>query len=108
MRTTGIGGAIVLTAVLATTVAHAHDLDNGRVIAQVWCGNCHQIDPGAQSATHDATPTFSSIARKRTTTTASLATFLKASHGGMPDLSLTRNEIDDVSDYILSLRGTPQ
>jgi len=107
MRTTGTGGAMVLTALLATAVAHAHDLNNGRVIAQVWCGNCHRIGPDAQSATHDATPTFSSIARKRTTATASLATFLKARHGGMPDLSLTRNEIDDVSAYILSLRGVP-
>jgi mono/diheme cytochrome c family protein len=94
-------------ALLTATVADARDIARGKVIAQVWCGNCHGVDPGAQSAAHDATPTFLSIARKNSTSAASLATFLKARHGGMPDLSLSRGEIADVSAYILSLRGMP-
>jgi mono/diheme cytochrome c family protein len=103
-----LGTNVVLAAsLLAATVANARDIARGKVIAQVWCGNCHGVDPGAQSAAHDATPTFMSIARKTSTSAASLATFLKARHGGMPDLSLSRGEIADVSAYILSLRGMP-
>lgn len=91
----------------AATSAPAPHIASSKIIVQVWCGNCHRVDPGAQRGAHDATPTFLSIARKRSTTAASLATFLKARHGGMPDLNLSRSEIDDVSAYILSLGGTP-
>jgi hypothetical protein len=38
------------------------------------------------------------------TTEAGLAAFLSTPHGKMPDYSLSRNEIRNVSAYILSLR----
>jgi mono/diheme cytochrome c family protein len=95
---------ILAVALLAASGAHAHDIANGRAIAQVWCGNCHLVDPRDQRPARDATPTFPSIAQKKSTTAASLSAFLKARHGDMPDLSLNRDEIADVSAYILSLR----
>lgn len=95
---------ILAAALVAATGAHAHDIANGKAIAQVWCSNCHLVDPRDQRPARDATPTFPSIAQKKSTTAASLAAFLKARHGAMPDLSLSRDEIEDVSAYILSLR----
>lgn len=100
-----LGSLILGAALLAANAAQAHDIANGKVIAQVWCGNCHLVDTADQRATHDATPSFATIAGKKSTTATSLAAFLKTRHGGMPDLTLSRDEIDDVSAYILSLRG---
>jgi mono/diheme cytochrome c family protein len=99
------GNVVLGVALLVTGAVQAHDIASGKVIAQVWCGNCHRVDPADQRAAHDATPSFATIAGKRSTTAASLAAFLKTRHGGMPDLSLSRDEIDDVSAYILGLRG---
>ena len=108
MRAQRLITPVVLVAMLvALGEARAHDIANGRTIAQVWCSNCHRIDPHDQGTAHDATPTFVSIAKMKSTTAASLATLLNAHHGGMPNLNLNRKEIDDVSAYILSLRNSP-
>jgi mono/diheme cytochrome c family protein len=40
----------------------------------------------------------------KSTTEISLAAFLSSSHQNMPDFSLTRVEIQNVSAYILTLR----
>ena len=107
MRLRIAGAGLALSAMLAAAAsAQAHDIANGKVIAQVWCGNCHRVDRTSGNAAHDATPSFGAIADKKSTTAASLAIFLKTRHGGMPDLTLSRHEIDDVSAYILSLRST--
>jgi len=100
-----LGSVVLGVALLAVSTARAHDIADGKVIAQVWCGNCHRVDPADQRVAHDATPSFETIARKKSTTAASVAAFLKTRHRGMPDLTLSRAEIDDVSAYILSLRS---
>jgi mono/diheme cytochrome c family protein len=100
-----LGSLALGAAVLAVTPVRAHDIANGQVIAYVWCSNCHRIDPTASGTAHDATPSFATIAGKNRQPPLPLATFLKTRHGGMPDLTLSRAEIDDVSAYILSLRG---
>jgi mono/diheme cytochrome c family protein len=40
----------------------------------------------------------------KSTTFMGLRAFLQTPHDRMPDLHLTRNEIDDVAAYILSLK----
>ena len=50
-------------------------------------------------------PTFAGIARRKSTTAMSLRVFLQSPHARMPDLHLSRDEIADVSAYILSLRS---
>jgi mono/diheme cytochrome c family protein len=94
---------------LAAGAACGQDIQNGRGIAQLWCSDCHLVDPQDRKSGRDSAPTFLSIARMKSTTEASLAAFLSAPHGGgrMPDLVLNRNEIEDVSAYILSLRKLP-
>lgn len=92
-------------ATAASQSAGAQNLTNGERIAKSWCAACHRISPNAPiSGANDAAPSFSSIARMGSTTEASLAAFLSTSHARMPDYSLTRGEIADVSAYILSLR----
>jgi mono/diheme cytochrome c family protein len=98
----------IAAAILGAGPAHTQDIAAGRGIAQVWCSNCHLADPQEQASARDAVPAFLSIARMKSTTEASLAAFLEnPPHGGMPNLTLSRKEIQDVSAYILSLRQLP-
>lgn len=98
-------GAILLPIVLIFTAlpALAQDVVAGRFIAEQWCSACHQI-AAAPKAESDRVPSFASIANMPSTTTTSLKGFLSVTHGQMPDLSLARSEIENVSAYILSLR----
>ncbi len=99
----------IATAFLAAGAARAQDILTGKGLAQVWCSDCHLVDPQERKSGRDSAPTFLSIARMKSTTEASLAAFLSTPHGRgrMPDLVLNREEIQDVSAYILSLRKLP-
>jgi hypothetical protein len=44
------------------------------------------------------------IGEQKSTTALSLRVFLQTPHAQMPDLHLSRDEIDDLAAYILSLR----
>jgi mono/diheme cytochrome c family protein len=76
----------------------------GRELATRWCSSCHVVDPTQQRQGSDAVPTFASIAAMQSTTAASLRAFLSTPHTPMPDFSLSRDDIANVSAYILSLR----
>ena len=95
---------LITATLLAAGAARAQDISNGKEIAQVWCSNCHRIDPKERKTARDTAPAFSDVARMKSTTETSLAAFLSTPHGRMPDLILSREEIADVSAYILSLR----
>ncbi len=96
----------VVCGLLMAGAAAAQDIGNGESISRQWCANCHQVDRSSPRGS-DAVPSFPAIARMPSTTEMSLAAFLSSSHGRMPDYSLTRQEIRDVSAYIVSLRDPP-
>lgn len=76
----------------------------GHELAVRWCSSCHVVDPGQQRQGSDEVPTFAAIAAMKSTTAASLTVFLATPHGQMPDYTLSREDIANVSAYILSLR----
>jgi mono/diheme cytochrome c family protein len=84
------------------------DVAAGRQLAETWCSTCHLIGPDAANATSNGVPPFAAIARMKSTTVLSLRAFLQTPHARMPDLHLTRDEVDDLAGYILSLRGQSQ
>ena len=97
--------ACCLTALTSLPSAvQAQIVANGETIAKTWCAGCHQIEGEAPRMGNDAVPSFSSIAQMSSTTQTSLDVFLSTPHARMTDYSLTRQEIKDVSAYILSLR----
>jgi mono/diheme cytochrome c family protein len=79
------------------------DAVNGAMIAERWCTGCHAVGPAAGRAT-DGAPTLQSVADRPETTVTALRVFLRTPHARMPDLSLTREETDDLIAYILGLR----
>jgi mono/diheme cytochrome c family protein len=83
------------------------DAESGRVLALKHCSSCHVVAPRQAPPSTDAVPTFAAIARDPAATEVSLRVFLRSPHARMPDLILSRTEIDDVVTYILSLR-TPR
>lgn len=93
----------VLTAALAAAPALARaDAANGARLAQLWCSSCHVTGNGTPQMVQPGPPSFRSVARRLTGE--QIRTFLTKPHGAMPDLSLTRSEIDDLAAYIQSLR----
>jgi mono/diheme cytochrome c family protein len=76
----------------------------GQRLAVTWCANCHQIAPGGPGPVSDTAPQFQAIMRMPSTTSMSLRVFLQTPHANMPDYRLTREQMDDLVAYMLSLR----
>jgi mono/diheme cytochrome c family protein len=86
---------------VAPSVLTAGDRDAGRDLAVTWCSSCHLVEQEAASVTQ-ARP-LAAIARDQSWTADALRGFLARPHGGMPDLYLTRQEIENLAAYIDSL-----
>ncbi|MCT8267509.1 c-type cytochrome [Afifella sp. JA880] len=97
--------ALAMLLSLAPPALAAGDAQEGQAIAQKWCAACHVVMETQTSAT-PAAPSFAAIGEKyRGKGPAALAAFLADPHPVMPDMSLTRQEIRDLTAYIDALRG---
>lgn len=102
--------ALPLLAVLALAAApgvRAQEVGNvaaGRRLAVEWCGECHTVGPDARRGAVDLAPPFAVVAADPATTAFRLRAFLMTPHDRMPNLQLSRDQIDDMVAYILSLR----
>ncbi len=97
--------AILLAALLRPAAAQDQgDIAAGRHLADTWCSSCHAVDPAPQHRTDNGAPAFAAVAGMTSTTPLALRAFLQTPHAQMPDLHLSRDEIDDLTAYILSLR----
>ena len=92
----------LLAAVSAAGIARA-DPKQGGQIARQWCSGCHIVAANQAGAVPQGPPSFPSLARSSMTAT-QLRAFLSHPHPPMPDLALTRAEIEDLIDYIQGLR----
>jgi mono/diheme cytochrome c family protein len=89
----------------AAAPASAGDAQKGGIIAQRWCESCHVVTKDQTSANADA-PSFFDVAQRRTDRK-KIANFLVNPHPPMPDMHLSRREIDDIVSYIRSLDPRP-
>ena len=85
-----------------TAYSSQADTAKGSQLAQQWCASCHVTGGSPAGTLQQGPPSFPTIARARTAE--QLRAFLSHPHGAMPDLSLTRAEIDDLVGYIETLR----
>ncbi len=76
---------------------------HGRELARRWCASCHMVEPGQTAS--DVAPAFTAVAQNPQITREALKAWLAKPHPPMPDLSLSRQDEDDVLAYILSLRS---
>ena len=103
MRLLFINTVAAFSLLAMTTGAAVADVATGGRIAQRWCSNCHVISNSQTSPVPQGPPTFITIAKSGMSAD-QLRAFLSHPHGAMPDLALTRTEIDDLIAYIQSLR----
>jgi mono/diheme cytochrome c family protein len=99
-RTFAVVGTLLL---LGGTTQAAGDAEAGHKLAQLWCTSCHIVDAPAHGAGADTAPPFPTIARQHRDR-AWIRAWLAAPHPPMPNLNLSRQQIDDVLAYLDSLR----
>jgi len=75
----------------------------GHALAEAWCSACHVVDKFAIGIGQRA-PAFVAVAAQPSTTALSIRVFLQTSHEPMPNFILKKQDIDDITAYILSLR----
>jgi len=96
--------ALILSAGIGAASPSAADGARGGQLARQWCANCHVIGtpPAATATIQQGPPSFPTVAGHLTGD--QLRAFLTHPHPPMPDLSLTRSEIDDLIAYIETFR----
>jgi cytochrome c2 len=94
---------VILAAIAAAVPARAAGTpEAGWHLAQRWCTGCHVVDSAGHGT--DAAPSFPGIAERRRQDETPLRAWLTSPHPPMPNLNLSRGEIDDVIAYLRSLR----
>ena len=93
--------AAIPIALLASS-AFAADPGHGEVVAKRWCADCHMVAADQKKSTE--APPFSGIARRPDFDATRIAFFLLDPHPKMPDMHLSRADVDDIAAYIASLK----
>jgi cytochrome c1 len=114
MRIRSLLGLTVLCMLLsATAIANDGQVQRGASLAHKICWACHVVgtDQEFSPILREPAPDFRVIARRQDSSPEKLRNFLHTTHGmasdtpyKMPNPRLTDEMIDDVVNYILSLR----
>ncbi len=95
---------VLCLALFATLApAMAADSERGANLARQWCASCHVPGTGSRAGA-DAGPPFAQMAADPAYTDARLRGWLANPHPPMPNLNLSRAEIEDLIAYIRSLK----
>jgi Cytochrome C oxidase, cbb3-type, subunit III len=97
---------IVLLTVLAST-SNGQQIGNpqkGAELVNVNCSPCHAVRQGHPRSPNDKSPTFTELATAPGMTPAALMVALTTPHVGMPIFILSRDDREDIIEYILSLK----
>jgi len=95
-------GAVLMLGAASLAQANAGDSESGQRLTRQWCVSCHVVGGGDRGT--DAAPPLPVIAQQQGTDPQWLKAWLVAPHPPMPNLHLSRQEIDDISAYLASLR----
>ena len=90
--------------VQGSTSSFAADPIQGKTIAQRWCAGCHIVEHEQKSPVTDQAPPFATIAKTPDFGANKLALLLLEPHPNMPKLALSRTEVSDLAEYILTLK----
>ena len=88
---------------LSNSAAAAGDAASGLALARTWCTGCHVV--GSTDAGGDTGPPFATVANRSNLAPGALRAWLTDPHPPMPNLDLSRQQIDDVTAYLDSLRS---
>jgi mono/diheme cytochrome c family protein len=102
-RAIGAGLAAAILMAMAALNGASADAVAGKELAEKWCAECHSILPDRLSR-NLAAPTFPELAAEPSITQYSLRAFLRSQHETMPQITFTREQMDDIVDYVMSLK----
>jgi mono/diheme cytochrome c family protein len=94
---------LIAAASLLSQIAHAGSPEHGRVLAENWCSSCHVVSVG-QFPSGRSAPSFTEISQSADFSADHLAYLLLDPHPKMAKLALSRKAIEDIADYITSLK----
>ena len=80
--------------------------DRGRALAMRLCANCNLVDGSGKSAP-EGIGTFRGIANRPGQSADRIGNVLMLPHMPMPDVQITRDEIQDILAYLETLRTNP-
>jgi mono/diheme cytochrome c family protein len=81
--------------------AAAGNAEAGRQLVTRSCSSCHATEASATAS--DAAPPFSAVAKTNKERPAWIRGWLMSPHPPMPNISLSRQQIDDIVAYLSSL-----
>jgi mono/diheme cytochrome c family protein len=92
-----------LLLLLNTPVRAQGDPDAGRELARRWCTACHVVD--REGTGTDAAPALPSLLAGKRRSAEEIEGWLADPHPPMPNLDLSRQEIDNILAYLQSFTG---
>lgn len=92
-------GLIMLT----PASSRSADLAAGELLANKWCAECHAVRADRRGPNPSA-PTFPELAAEPSITKYSLRALLRTPHETMPQITFTPDQIEDIVNYILSMK----
>jgi len=98
-----VGLAAAISIVFSTLTVASADPFAGQNLAGKWCVECHGIRADRLSP-NLAAPTFPELAAEPSITEYSLRALLRSPHETMPHITFTPEQMDDIVDYIMSLK----
>jgi mono/diheme cytochrome c family protein len=104
LRTLLIVGCFTSVVLVGPSASFAADVSQGKDIAERWCTGCHVMEREQKSPAIDQAPPFASIARTPEFGADKLAILLLKPHPNMPKLVLSRAELANLAEYILTLK----
>lgn len=104
---------LILPLVLSSGLAVAAPLPGqpdpvqGKALAERLCTNCHLVGDAQQGHANADVPSFHEIGNQEGQTAGAITAHIILPKHPMPQISLTKSELADLSAYILTLRDAP-
>jgi len=86
---------------LTMQISFAGDAAQGEKLVRQWCSNCHVDDEAARGT--DAAPSFTMLAKENEQTPGWVAAWLADPHPPMPNLNLSKPDIENIQAYLRRL-----
>lgn len=105
MRNGVIALGIVFVLTGSVTASYAEDTAKGQVLARSLCSSCHIVGPGeAPRVVNADIPSFMAVAAKEGQNKNRIIANVLNPHPVMPQVQLTKAELDMIAAYIMSLK----
>jgi mono/diheme cytochrome c family protein len=77
----------------------------GERLAKQWCASCHLVAADQRTPVPDVAPAFASIAARPQATPGALRVIIQMPYPRMPQIALSRDEVEHIIAYIVSLKS---